>query len=874
MIQKAQDSVTGHEAQEDHTMPNLNVNGEISGTLDHGTNDIVNDIMASLSHIPDSGINGNDHGHMHHHHGADAGAHPSDLFALPPTASKTTLWSNPIRYTRQTHALPTLGKVAVDIIRTLSENSLEDTIATLNDEESEIAKEYGTLSTFFDTLRKSFSDNFPLLYADQLDITSTEDQEVIRIANLATTCASMFGANELGWPDLNTDFLLIFVPNGQQMPADVAELYIGLKTQMFLTLLESEQKLTREQLLEELFVFGQEEALNNHHPGLPLATSETEFLANAEARKAMLLNESGDPNNILPLTHQYTYEAYLDSLSAYLNDNIAAIESIGTGRTSPAIAVESTHVFDGTTGNLDGMFDLNAAIAEASKAAQSAMGNGGDTDSLHTFLEENISQAAQQSREQTGNPELPSAVLSATESATRGTSLALQTIQRNQYHSTADPQQSYRLPNAAQPHSSYPSQQIPVQQQYLPYPQQQNASMQSTYQTPIGNETLPPNQSVTTEMLYEKARLMAAAKSNTHARREGSHSTRRPWSPDEEKALMMGLDMVKGPHWSQILTLFGAHGSINNVLAERTQVQLKDKARNLKLFFLKAESEMPYYLHCVTGELKTRAPSQAARKERAKINSEEDQARINGILTLGNMQNGTPQTPDATPNTQAAPTPNPALSHSHAHPGSPQVSQLQRAPSSQKPTQTTTIPGLPVPQPVHLPRAVSCAPEGTPQPQQHAQTLNQAPQQTPPHRPQAELQHQQQQQKQQQQQQPTAHQEPQSQSQQLRAPPQAEPQLQLHVEQSATRNRASVCSKCSSANLVGQGSNSIATDCEKCHGNGVEASEAPRHPKVDESISEPKHEPLNEEEAALLNLKSLIDQESAAAISSAPTTES
>jgi hypothetical protein len=105
---------------------------------------------------------------------------------------------------------------------------------------------------------------------------------------------------------------------------------------------------------------------------------------------------------------------------------------------------------------------------------------------------------------------------------------------------------------------------------------------------------------------------------------------------------MAGLDQVKGPHWSQILALYGPDGTVNNILKDRNQVQLKDKARNLKLFFLKSNIEVPYYLQCVTGELKTRAPSQAARKEaeeRARLASDEEQARFNGIMTLaGRMQ--------------------------------------------------------------------------------------------------------------------------------------------------------------------------------------------------------------------------------------------
>jgi hypothetical protein len=155
-----------------------------------------------------------------------------------------------------------------------------------------------------------------------------------------------------------------------------------------------------------------------------------------------------------------------------------------------------------------------------------------------------------------------------------------------------------------------------------------------------------PTQTAPTQVLYEQARQAAVAKASPHSRRPGLPSQRRPWSTEEENALMAGLDQVKGPHWSQILALYGAKGQINEILKDRNQVQLKDKARNLKLFFLKSNIEVPYYLQCVTGELKTRAPSQAARKEaeeRARLGGDEEVARFNGILALaGGMQQ--PQT--------------------------------------------------------------------------------------------------------------------------------------------------------------------------------------------------------------------------------------
>lgn len=82
-------------------------------------------------------------------------------------------------------------------------------------------------------------------------------------------------------------------------------------------------------------------------------------------------------------------------------------------------------------------------------------------------------------------------------------------------------------------------------------------------------------------------------------------------------------------HWSQILAMYGPGGTVNETLKDRNQVQLKDKARNLKLYFLKSGVEVPYYLQAVTGDLRTRAPGQASKieeaKERERLQLEADQ---------------------------------------------------------------------------------------------------------------------------------------------------------------------------------------------------------------------------------------------------------
>lgn len=112
---------------------------------------------------------------------------------------------------------------------------------------------------------------------------------------------------------------------------------------------------------------------------------------------------------------------------------------------------------------------------------------------------------------------------------------------------------------------------------------------------------------------------------------------------------MAGLDRVRGPHWSQILAMFGPGGTINESLKDRNQVQLKDKARNLKLFFLKSGIEVPYYLKYVTGDLKTRAPAQASKneaRERERQQGEEDKAHFDGVQGIMALAGAHPQFPE------------------------------------------------------------------------------------------------------------------------------------------------------------------------------------------------------------------------------------
>ena len=148
----------------------------------------------------------------------------------------------------------------------------------------------------------------------------------------------------------------------------------------------------------------------------------------------------------------------------------------------------------------------------------------------------------------------------------------------------------------------------------LPLPRSPNLS---TW-TSNGDSSIPyPTQSAPTQVLYQRARQNTTSKPNGHTTSTpppSSASGRRPWNVDEETALMEGLDQVHGPHWSAILSLYGPGGTVNETLKDRNQIQLKDKARNLKLFFLKAGTEVPYYLNQVTGDLSRRLPGKTSQR--------------------------------------------------------------------------------------------------------------------------------------------------------------------------------------------------------------------------------------------------------------------
>ena len=493
----------------------------------------------------------------------------------------------------------------------------------------------------------------PVLSSDDFEFQN-DPRTFVDLVNLARLGSWLVEDGLQASIDADSYFLALLNTQISELPSVASELYLSIATQKAVKKLLFKQDDQRtDSLLQEALIDGLEQRLRSRHDG-ELTEADKRYINTIKGRKEEIETAVKDKIDPEALKHKYPREEILRQFTAYAKTKLAASSDLGDRFGVPMDIVNDTagpepFTADLTAADLD-LDDLSSFFEKtASGLVQNALAGLTEEENVQA---ENGEESGDKSTNGTGEnkpagkldfitdyKELEALVAESTSNYVKTTLHGLSPVpyQPTVPTSTAESMAS-QLPYLAQ------LQQHQAQHPYYTYTQPVQEPQPP--QPPASGEHLPPNQTFPSAILYDKARQAALSKSSAHTRREGLHSTRRPWTQEEEKALMAGLDMVKGPHWSQILTLFGANGTISDILKDRTQVQLKDKARNLKLFFLKTNSEMPFYLQAVTGELKTRAPTQAARKEaeeRARLNSEEDQAKLQGIMALAGGLQHSPQ---------------------------------------------------------------------------------------------------------------------------------------------------------------------------------------------------------------------------------------
>ncbi|KAE8149148.1 telomere repeat binding factor-domain-containing protein [Aspergillus avenaceus] len=590
-------------------------------------------------------------------------------------------------------SLPILDNLSTQILSLLAKSTYQDITSFVSEPESENGQAYATMRSLFDHTKKVYSTKKSFLSATELELTEPSQIDVIRKANLASFVSSIFGTQEIGFSELNENFLDVFVPEGGRLLKVQGALFLELKTQAFIASMNNTER-SRTELLCDLFPDDLEQRLLERRPGTrQLAPSETDFVNRARSRRDILLNDINNEEAMKALPDKYHWEDFLRDLSSYVTKNFDTISNqqakkITKGR-QPSSSSGDTQ--EPTNAPLQGQFPVASQppdvpvdrnmhgdlVARAARAAQIALQGHGLRRSQQQSQQQQQQQHSQQQHHQHQQPPQQQTQMQQPQQPQHSMQQPPQPQQHVQhhqhqqgaqmYHGYAPAQQSQLPPQQTQHHQPYqPSPTPPGYQPQPPQPTFQQGPIQANFQQYNHGAPVPipgrPNsaaanhgympgiphysQSQPTQVLYERARMAASAKSSPSSRKSGLPSQRRPWTTEEENALMAGLDRVKGPHWSQILAMFGPGGTISEALKDRNQVQLKDKARNLKLFFLKSGIEVPYYLKFVTGELKTRAPAQAAKREareRQKKQGEEDKAHVEGIKGMMALAGAHPQ---------------------------------------------------------------------------------------------------------------------------------------------------------------------------------------------------------------------------------------
>ncbi|PGH26955.1 hypothetical protein AJ80_01339 [Polytolypa hystricis UAMH7299] len=603
-------------------------------------------------------------------------------------------------------SLPILDNLSSQILSLLARLTYQEVTSIVTEPNSENGAAYATMRSLFDHSKRVYTITSPFLSPTELGLTEPTQVDIIRKANMASFVSSIFGSQEIGFSELNDNFVDTFVPEGSRLLKVQGALFLELKTQAYIAAMNSKER-SRTELLYELFPDDLEQQLLRRKPGYrQLAPSEADFVKRALSRREILIKEINNPDAVKTLPQRYQWEDFLRDLSSYVSKNFEAISHQQTKKPSKGRPSTSANedAEETRSAPLETQFPVAPSqpvptaprslstdlVARAARAAQIALQGQGLRGARNAAKSAQQTQPAQPAQ-QTPQPQPPQQVQHSPPppQATQQQQQQQQPPPTPQPQQLAQPQQIPQQPQQQQhmqPLQQFGQapQQPPPIPHGLPMPQQQpgqrtfqhmtaapnfpaqpaQITFHQTPQTPLHFQqysppaaTPPPpsarpdnaaaaanygympgvphySQSQPTQVLYERARMVTSSKTSNNNRRTGLPSQRRPWTTEEENALMAGLDRVKGPHWSQILAMFGPGGTINESLKDRNQVQLKDKARNLKLFFLKSGIEVPYYLKFVTGELKTRAPAQAAKheaRERERRRGEEDKAHVEGL---------------------------------------------------------------------------------------------------------------------------------------------------------------------------------------------------------------------------------------------------
>lgn len=216
---------------------------------------------------------------------------------------------------------------STQILSLLAKSTYQDITSFVSEPDSENGQAYATMRSLFDHTKKVYSTKKSFLSATELELTESSQVDIIRKANLASFVSSIFGTQEIGFSELNDNFLDVFVPEGGRLLKVQGALFLELKTQAFIASMNNTER-SRTELLYDLFPDDLEQRLLERRPGTrQLAPSETDFVNRAKSRRDILLNDINNEEAMKALPDKYHWEDFLRDLSSYVTKNFDTISN-------------------------------------------------------------------------------------------------------------------------------------------------------------------------------------------------------------------------------------------------------------------------------------------------------------------------------------------------------------------------------------------------------------------------------------------------------------------------------------------------------------------------------------------------------------------
>lgn len=108
--------------------------------------------------------------------------------------------------------------------------------------------------------------------------------------------SSVFGGQDVGFYELNDHFVKIFSRPKESLGKAAGQLFLNLKTQMYLSVAsQEEQETAKEDILEDLFPTNSEDLLMGRECDMAFSDTELDLIEAAKNRRQFLMNA---PHNV------------------------------------------------------------------------------------------------------------------------------------------------------------------------------------------------------------------------------------------------------------------------------------------------------------------------------------------------------------------------------------------------------------------------------------------------------------------------------------------------------------------------------------------------------------------------------------------------